>query len=303
MDPRPTIDFEKGYAIIINDFQKNLYYYLDYDTRQSFHMRFQHIHSSFYEMLIPLDPGISHLINGVPHTLEKYDIVLIPPGVPHQAVYPEGSPPLKRLVINFMYPDDLFHMKEGYEEILSIFQLQPSILRLTPNHQHTCFHILNNIFKLSKCSEQMSDSVYEILLQAKFTEFLFTLYQAQKENQYIDTKEDSAITQKVYEICSYIHTNYAKPLSLDSLAKLFYISPYYLSRQFKLTTGFKLTEYIQNTRILNAQFLLVTTDIKVSNIATACGFTSFSQFNRVFHQSSNTSPSEYRKMHSHIPLI
>ncbi|MDO4324824.1 MAG: helix-turn-helix domain-containing protein [bacterium] len=303
MDNRPSLEFEKGYAIIINDFENNLYYYFDYDTRQSFHMRFQHIHTSFYEMLIPLDAGISHIFNGVPYPLEKNDIALIPPGVPHRVIYPEGAPPLKRLVINFMYPKELFNLKEGFEELFSIFQIQPSIIRLTPNHQNACFQLLNSIYNLSKQASSMHSSVYEVLLQAKFTEFLFTLYQAKKENQYVYTKEDSAITQKIYEICSYVHANYSKPLSLDSLAKIFYISPYYLSRQFKQTTGFNLTEYIQNTRIINAQFLLATTENTVSDIATACGFTSFSQFNRVFHQKSNCSPTEYRRSHGQSILV
>ena len=101
-----------------------------------------------------------------------------------------------------------------------------------------------------------------------------------------------------------IHVYTARKLSdmansLESLAKTFYISPCYLSRQFRQTTGFRLTEYIQNVRIINAQFLLSSTTQSVSNIAMACGFTSFSQFNRVFHQKSNCSPTEYRRSHGH----
>ncbi|MDO4295952.1 MAG: helix-turn-helix domain-containing protein [bacterium] len=303
MENRPSLEFEKGYAIIINDFKNNLYYYLDYDTRQSFHMRFQHIHTSFYEMLIPLDSGISHIFNGIPYPLEKYDIVLVPPGISHQVLYPEGAPPLRRLVINFMYPESLFGLKDGFEELFEIFQIQPSILRLTPSHQNICFQLLNSIYNISKRASEMPYAVYELLLQAKFTEFLFTLYQAKDENLYVYKKEASAITQKIYEICSYIHSNYSKSLSLDGLAKNFFISPYYLSRQFKQTTGFNLTEYIQNTRIINAQFLLSTTEHTVSDIATSCGFTSFSQFNRVFHQKSNCSPTEYRRSHARSILL
>jgi mannose-6-phosphate isomerase-like protein (cupin superfamily) len=51
-------------------------------------MRFPHIHASFYEIMIPLDSGISHTFNGITYPLEKNDIVLVPPGVPHQSIYP-----------------------------------------------------------------------------------------------------------------------------------------------------------------------------------------------------------------------
>lgn len=97
MSNRPELEFEKGYSIIINNCEKNLYYYIDYDTRQAFpyHMRFPHIHDSFYEIMIPLDAGISHTFNGITYPLEKNDIVLVPPGVPHQSIYPQNAPPVE----------------------------------------------------------------------------------------------------------------------------------------------------------------------------------------------------------------
>ncbi len=300
MEKRLELDFEEGYSIIINDFDNGIFYYIDYDTRQSFpHMRFPHIHTSFYEIMIPLDPDISHTFNGVSYPLEKNDLVLIGPGVPHQSIYPQDSQPRKRIIINFMYPDALFHMAKGYEELFTVFKLQPPILRLRPGQQNACFTLLNDICALSHHKESMPFAVYEVLVQTKFTEFLAAMYQFRNENLYVYNHEDSVVTQKISEICSYIHVNYSKPLSLEGLAKSFYISPCYLSRQFKQNTGFKLTEYIQNTRIINAQFLLATTEQSVSDISMVCGFTSFSQFNRVFHQKSNCSPSEYRKSHGH----
>lgn len=97
MGSRHELEFEKGYSIIINNCEKNLYYYIDYDTRQAnpYHMRFPHIHASFYEIMIPLDAGISHTFNGTTYPLEKNDIVLVPPGVPHQSIYPQDAPPVE----------------------------------------------------------------------------------------------------------------------------------------------------------------------------------------------------------------
>ncbi|MEK4291367.1 helix-turn-helix transcriptional regulator [Paenibacillus sp. FSL R7-0163] len=73
------------------------------------------------------------------------------------------------------------------------------------------------------------------------------------------------------------------------------MSSYYLSHQFKLITGSTLTEYIQMTRVRNAQQLLIYTRLKISEIAGQCGFNSFSQFNRIFNKLSGVSPSEFRK--------
>ena len=63
-------------------------------------------------------------------------------------------------------------MKEGFEELLGVFNLEPSILRLVPNYQSACFNILNNIFKMSHQADVMLPSIYELMLQTNFTEFL-----------------------------------------------------------------------------------------------------------------------------------
>jgi transcriptional regulator GlxA family with amidase domain len=49
------------------------------------------------------------------------------------------------------------------------------------------------------------------------------------------------------------------------------------------------------TRIKNVQYLLLNTKKKISELAEECGFTSFSQFNRIFQKYCSQSPSEYRK--------
>ena len=126
---------------------------------------------------------------------------------------------------------------------------------------------------MSHHADVMLPSIYELMLQTNFTEFLWTLYQVQNENLYFYQRDNSSITHKISEVCSYIHTNYSKPLSLESLARTFFINSCYLSRQFKQVTGFRLTEYIQNVRIINAQFLLTSTEESVSSIAMSCGFT------------------------------
>ena len=73
------------------------------------------------------------------------------------------------------------------------------------------------------------------------------------------------------------------------------MSPYYLSHQFKRVTGYTITHYVHLVRIRNCQFLLINSRKKITEIAADCGFTSFSQFNRVFRKFCGESPSDYRK--------
>ena len=132
------------------------------------------------------------------------------------------------------------------------------------------------------------------MIHQKFIEFLCCIYTYKDKNIYKYESRLDSITDKIYAITSFIHTNYFNELSLDYIADKFFISPYYLSRQFKKITGFTLVNYIQMTRIKNAQQLLLNTDLRITAIAQQCGFTSFSQFNRVFNKFCKVSPSQFR---------
>ena len=59
--------------------------------------------------------------------------------------------------------------------------------------------------------------------------------------------------QKISEIAQYIKSNYHERLTLEKVAKRFYISPSYLSRVFTKLTGFHFREYLQVVRIREAR--------------------------------------------------
>ena len=49
------------------------------------------------------------------------------------------------------------------------------------------------------------------------------------------------------------------------------------------------------TRVRNVQAVLLRGDTPITEAALGCGFTSFSQFNRVFRKHIGMTPSEYRR--------
>lgn len=102
--------------------------------------------------------------------------------------------------------------------------------------------------------------------------------------------------KKVAGIIRYLQENYMRPLSVTQLAEHFYISPCYLSRIFKETTGLTLVQYLNGLRMKEAHRLLVQTGLKVIEIAGNTGFGSVTQFNRVFRKEMGCSPLRYRKL-------
>lgn len=113
--------------------------------------------------------------------------------------------------------------------------------------------------------------------------------------------ESSAVArphnETVEKVCAYLSANYRQKFSLTEVAARFYLSPYYLSRLFRRVTGESIVDYINNRRIEAAQRLLETTELSISSVAEQTGFASAAHFRRVFHETMEISPLQYRKSH------
>ncbi len=285
-----TVLYEKHHLVEINTPEDGFYYFFDYDERSyTINMEFQHFHQ-FYEFCILLDQSANHLIEGDIYDLQFLDIVAIKPSVLHKTQYPHGGPK-KRLIINFLFPMDAAGLKEDLKTLFTIFDHPVPIYRFTGTYKEQVFSALNDIFRLTKSN---NTGINTLLIHNKFIEFLTKLYMFRNQNAYVVHSSVDNLTNKVYSITSYIHEHYRENLSLEFLSRNFYISSYYLSHQFKNITGFTLNNYIQMTRIRNAQQLLLTTDLSITGISQDCGFSSFSQFNRTFNKYCGTSPTKYR---------
>lgn len=286
--------YEKGLSIIINDVSSfhdlTVCYQFDYDQRnQAVNMEFPHFHS-FYEIMIPLSSKVYHMINGKRYDLMPNDIVLLAPSVLHQSEYPSG-PPSDRIIIAFMFPKKWALFDEGYKEILSIFNSPSPIFRFHRNKQETLFAILNDIVNISQ--RVSSTTTRSLMIHNKFVEFLSLLYSMKEYNCYTPNTE-RGIKEKIYAVTNYIHMHYHEDISLTTLADYFVINPCYLSHRFREITGYTVVQYIQMTRIKNAQYLLSNSNEKITQISEDTGFSSFSQFNRVFRKICGMSPSDYK---------
>ena len=103
--------------------------------------------------------------------------------------------------------------------------------------------------------------------------------------------QDNAVST----VKSYIKSHLCEELNRDSLASMVYLNPDYLSHLFKRETGFSLTNYIIETRILESRRLLAKNDMSIQDIAIACGFQNISYFSRQFRKATGMTPREFRK--------
>ncbi len=99
----------------------------------------------------------------------------------------------------------------------------------------------------------------------------------------------------IKSVIAYINEHYREDIHLDSIARQFWVSPSYLSRQFKSKVGVNITRFITERRVQVAQKLLIASDLNITEIALQLGFKNANYFNTVFRKTQGVSPREYRK--------
>jgi AraC family transcriptional regulator len=92
----------------------------------------------------------------------------------------------------------------------------------------------------------------------------------------------------------YINYNLSFDLSLNTLAAMLGMSPYYFERLFKQSVGSTPHQYILRCRIDRAKQLLQTTQQPIMEIACQVGCKNHSHFSKLFRQLTGMSPKAYR---------
>jgi AraC-like DNA-binding protein len=99
--------------------------------------------------------------------------------------------------------------------------------------------------------------------------------------------------------------NYSRPLTLDDLAAVASLSKYHFIRLFKAAYGLTPMEYVSQRRIERAQDLLRATNLTVTEVCFAVGFSSLGSFSSRFRALVGESPSAFQQRYAdgapHIP--
>lgn len=108
-----------------------------------------------------------------------------------------------------------------------------------------------------------------------------------------DTKQHRTIEN----IKTIINRNYMNNITLSSVAEEIQLSPNYLSRIFRESTGQTFSEYLLEHRLTAAKTLLQKTNYRIKEISSTVGFSDQRYFSRIFIRNTGLTPSEYRNIH------
>ncbi len=250
-----------------------------------------HSHSAV-EITLTLEGSVEYTVNGVPYTVRKDEILIVPgeelhglsmQGTSSRLLFLLEPDPLISLRDLRVYPglfDRVFYLHDGSEAHTRIRELLLKIHRYS-KEQEIAWNAL-----AYGCLIQL----YAILSQ----HYLSGVIARKKEP--VRTVDQEVITSSMI----YINEHFQEPLSLDDVAAFAGFSRYYFSRSFKKHTGYFFKDYLCRKRIQAAIDLLVSTDLPIRTIAEQSGFGSVATFNRVFLEKNGCTPTRYRAIYGHL---
>lgn len=102
--------------------------------------------------------------------------------------------------------------------------------------------------------------------------------------------------QHISRMTAFIAAHYHdESLTIDDIARVVNLRPHYLTSLFKRRCHVSLWEYVTRLRISHAQRLLVTTDLRVLDVALESGFSSLAPFYNAFARYCGMRPLAFRK--------
>lgn len=205
--------------------------------------------------------------------------------------------------------DDLEHISFNYESNTYILFFFDNTIRLDSDKIYSDIITLSNNFIENNKNVyimQETDKVWELREQVKnFKKIKSSLHGEIRAKQYFlknsgngssndDEKLERSNLVAVKLAKQYIMENYNKNITLKDVADNVFLSQNYLSELFKREVGEGFYEFLLMYRISVAKNLLVTTNLRIYEIAESIGYNDPVTFGRAFKKLTGYTPNGYR---------
>ncbi|MCS7463919.1 AraC family transcriptional regulator [Paenibacillus doosanensis] len=258
----------------------------------------EHYHDAI-EFALFAQADLQLFINGTPYDVKDGDVMLLMEYDVHRMLYKKGTR-YRRFVVNFR--------KETVEPVLKSVHLESIVA--VPDEQLSDMNRSPKCGKLRSASPEQREQLVSCLTllmklgqlpPSKEKEALLRMHTASLLLMFALLAPKPAAgrhrpsSSEVGRMIHYIDTHYGEPLDLQSVARHFHLSKYYVSHLFKRVTQLTVVEYIHRRRIAEAKLRLRTTNLSVLDISEECGFAHVQHFHRVFKKATGLTPYQYKK--------
>lgn len=271
----PELDKEFPFRILVNDG--------DILTTPHWHRE--------VELIYVIKGTISLGIDDVPYKLSEGEIAFIGGGLIH---YVLASPGSERPVYQF----DLNYFTAGNKENLDLQKLFSELLPVSPQWGESDEIAIRTLLEAMNHEMKTQQIGYQFALKARLFELIQRLLRdipkQVKQPKKINKLATQDVLEKLDEIFNFVEEHYQEALTLQDIAEVAGYSSFYFTKFFKKNTGKTFLTFLNDYRIDKAKWLLINSDLPVSEIIAQTGFESNKTFYRLFKGSMAMAPLEYR---------
>ena len=246
-----------------------------------------HCHD-FLSLIYILSGTCTYNINGVPHKVKKGDLLVLNPHVYHGKILAKDSE-----IHEFQVGFENFHIKELLPNHFLENQVSPIV------------NVVNFENELMKCcsdtllEQSKNQPALELGLKSIGMRLFSILFNATFESSTLKEKgilnlENYDKTTIVNTVLEFINDNYMYNLSLDIISQNMYLSPVYISKIFKETTGDSPINYLIKLRLSKAKELLENGDQHINKVSLAVGYPDVYHFSKLFKKYYGCPPSKLK---------
>ena len=237
-----------------------------------------HCHGT-YELIYILQGEGKHVIEGVEYQLHPHTLFLMRPYEYHY-ICPARNRAYERVVLYFD------------ETALPASVKESPLLRESGGHCFSvgtignpiraAFDALRGIAALSQ-NGTSSTPESEALLRATIAQIVLLLT---REKPRAPISDESGI---VHRVIDYLNNHLSEDISLEEIAKEFFVSKYHLCRIFHSQTGASILNYFTTKRIALAQQMIANGE-RATTVSLRLGFRDYSTFYRSYRKQIGQSP-------------
>lgn len=242
------------------------------------------------ELLLPYKGYLSYNVNGITVHIPQGHAILVNSRQMHYGFSTDGTD-CEYVCLTFR-PQGLF----GSEELVNKYVLpiltasQVPYLLLQPDSQDGMLQAVRRIDALY----QEKPEGYELLAVSGLLSFwqgLFVLMNRQIEASAAGDPNIGIVKQML----EYIRTGYSEKITLNAIAGAGGVCRTRCCQIFRQYLGRTPNDYLNSFRLEKAMELLRSTQLSVTEIASACGYNSTSYFTEMFTRAKGCSPTSFRK--------
>lgn len=210
--------------------------------------------------------------------IKSGDLIIFPPHVLHRSFGDEGMA-FKRIVIYFT--------KNAIDTEICERFLKAGVAAYSISGRNA--NLIRNLVVDLRDEDEKQEEYSQLQKKVLINSLLITIVRSKAE------PEKPLARTRITDVLSYINKNYFKPMTLEELADMANITPFYLCREFKKYTNSTIVQYINTIRVLHAQRMFLETNKNMTEIAFDTGFSNITHFTRTFKQVTGASPLKTKK--------